>query len=137
MPRGVYKHIKGKRTNTGRTHFKKGQHPSPTTEFKKGKYQGYGFEKGQHPWNFQNYSSREPYGRGWTNILKESIRLRDNYKCQQCGIPQEECDRALDIHHKDEIKTNLNPNNLISLCRGCHTKETNYLLKQKSEIGDQ
>ena len=74
--------------------------------------------------------SKELYGRGWTNILKESIRLRDNYKCQICGVPQEECCEALSVHHKNEIKTDLNPDNLESLCRRCH-----QLLHYKSKIG--
>ena len=55
-------------------------------------------------------------------ILKESIRQRDNYKCQMCGVPQCETMRKLPIHHIDEDKNNLNPKNLITLCNSCHNK---------------
>jgi 5-methylcytosine-specific restriction endonuclease McrA len=78
--------------------------------------------RGKNHYNFQNWRSREPYGENWNNTLKEAIRQRDNYKCQICGCPQEECFDKLTIHHIDKIKTNLNPNNLISLCRKCHGK---------------
>jgi len=62
---------------------------------------------------------------GDPNLLKESIRTRDNFICQECGIHQDELDRNLDVHHIDYNKDNLDPNNLISLCRTCHIK-TNF-----------
>lgn len=69
------------------------------------------------------------YPQGWVDDLRDSIRKRDNYICQMCGIHQDELDfgqvKKLDIHHIDYDKYNLNPTNLISLCRSCHTK-TNY-----------
>ncbi len=77
---------------------------------------------GENHYNFQGWRSREPYGKNWNDTLRESIRQRDNYKCQGCGCPQEECLGKLSIHHIDKDKTNLNPNNLISLCRKCHGK---------------
>lgn len=77
---------------------------------------------GEKHYNFQGWRSREPYGKNWDDTLKESIRQRDNYKCQSCGCPQEECFERLTVHHIDKIKTNLNPDNLISLCRKCHGK---------------
>ena len=76
----------------------------------------------ENHYNWQGGISKEPYGRGWTNILKEGIRLRDNYKCRQCGCPQEECKTALAVHHINKIKTDLSPENLITLCFRCHTK---------------
>lgn len=54
--------------------------------------------------------------------LKELIRKRDHYTCQYCGIKQKDYYRALDIHHIDYIKLNLDKNNLISLCSNCHIK---------------
>jgi len=72
--------------------------------------------------NWQGGKSFESYGLGWTDDLKESIRKRDNYICQECGIHQEEIDRSLDVHHIDYDKHNLNPENLIALCRKCHVK---------------
>jgi len=58
----------------------------------------------------------------WTDDLKESIRKRDNYICQECGYTKEELGHTLHIHHIDYNKDNLNPENLISLCRCCHGK---------------
>ncbi|MHA1363513.1 MAG: HNH endonuclease [Candidatus Freyarchaeota archaeon] len=79
-------------------------------------------EQGEKHWNWKGGVSKIEYGQGWTNALKESIRLRDNYRCQICGISQTECLESLIVHHKDNVKTNLNPDNLISLCRSCHSK---------------
>lgn len=111
-----------------KTAFKKGNHYSPETEFKTET------TVGCKNVNWKNGISKEPYGRGWTNALKESIRLRDNYKCQICGILQEECNVALTVHHKDAVKTNLDPNNLISLCRKCHTTLHHKMLKMAKGV---
>jgi len=84
--------------------------------------------KEEKHWNWQGGISFEEYGIDWTDDLKESIRKRDNYICNLCGIHQDELDgrhKKLDIHHIDYDKYNLNPNNLITLCRNCHMK-TNY-----------
>jgi hypothetical protein len=75
--------------------------------------------------NWQGGISYYPYPEDWTESLRESIRERDNYICQLCGIHQDELDIKLDIHHIDYDKNNLSPRNLISLCRSCHLK-TNY-----------
>jgi len=69
-----------------------------------------------------------PYPEEWTDILRKSIRIRDNYICQMCGIHQDELNcrlKKLDVHHIDYNKDNLNPDNLTTLCRSCHVK-TNY-----------
>lgn len=69
-------------------------------------------------------ASLEPYGEGFTEQLKESIRERDGFKCQLCGMTQEQCirefDCVLDVHHIDYCKANHSPSNLISLCHSCH-----------------
>jgi len=68
------------------------------------------------------------YPRGWTEALKESIRIRDQHTCQLCGKKQEELSekrqKKLHIHHIDYDKKNLDPENLISLCRSCHNRTT-------------
>jgi len=69
--------------------------------------------------------SFEPYPIYWTDDLKDSIRKRDDYVCQECGIHQDELKRKLDVHHINYDKKNLNQNNLITLCRHCHLK-TNW-----------
>ena len=127
-------------TNTGKTHFKKGNHPK--TEFKKGERKSVSteFKKGGIPWNkgkkFSQFSRENhplwivdrslfEYPDDWTEELKDSIRKRDSYICQECGLHQDELkgfNKKLDVHHIDYHKDNLNPENLITLCRGCHAK---------------
>lgn len=141
-------------TNTGRTHFKKGhipteehrrnlseankgkkkppftkehlenmskankgKHFSLKTEFKEGQ------TSGKNNNNWLNGISFEPYSTDWTKTLKRSIRERDHYTCRLCGLQQTE--ETFLVHHIDYNKKNCNPNNLITLCRSCHTK-TNY-----------
>ena len=68
------------------------------------------------------------YPMDWTDDLRESIRRRDGYVCQLCGIHQGELKgfiKKLDVHHIDYNKDNLDPDNLITLCKNCHMK-TNY-----------
>ncbi len=68
----------------------------------------------------------KPYEIEFNKQLKEFIRKRDNYRCQQCFRHQDELrtkynrKEKLSIHHIDFNKQNNNPNNLISLCRSCH-----------------
>lgn len=68
----------------------------------------------------------------WTRKLKEKIRKRDGYRCQQCFRHQDELyyqptgkKYKLNIHHIDYNKNNCDENNLISLCRTCHS-QTNF-----------
>jgi 5-methylcytosine-specific restriction endonuclease McrA len=78
---------------------------------------------GENNPNWQGGISGEPsYPRNWNGELKESIRIRDNYKCQVCSLPQNLLDRKLHIHHIDYNKDNCDKNNLISLCHSCHIK---------------
>lgn len=69
-------------------------------------------------------SSFEPYTSEFNNELKEFIRKRDNYICQNknCGIPQQECRTKLDVHHIDYNKDNCDPINLIALCHLCNAR---------------
>jgi len=61
------------------------------------------------------------YPSDWTEILRESIRERDGYRCRCCKHTQKENkNRKLTVHHIDYIKKNLSPTNLISLCTSCH-----------------
>lgn len=61
--------------------------------------------------------SFEPYSMDWTKTLKKAIRERDGYMCGICNHYP-----AIDVHHIDYDKKNCNPDNLITLCHGCHTK---------------
>lgn len=85
-------------------------------------------QKGEKSHNWKGGISYQPYPDEWTNSLKDSIRERDKYTCQECGIHQDELNgrfKKLDIHHIDYNKDNLNPDNLITLCKSCHSKTNN------------
>ena len=64
--------------------------------------------------------SFEPYSTEWTNKLKQAIRKRDNYTCQECN------NYGNIVHHIDYNKENCNPDNLITLCRKCHSITNGY-----------
>ncbi len=66
--------------------------------------------------------SREPYPAAFNTKFTATIRKRDGYICQVCGKSQEENGRALDVHHIDSDKSNLCPQNCISLCILCHAR---------------
>ena len=105
----ISKANKGKR-NSPATEFQKGIHPK--TEFKKGM-------KGEKCCNWRGGISFEPYSIDWTETLKRSIRERDHHICQLCNL------YGNIVHHIDYDKKNCNPDNLITLCRKCHTKTNN------------
>lgn len=69
--------------------------------------------------------SFELYGKEFNKKLKEKIRKRDNYTCQECNYTEKQLGYKLPIHHIDYNKKNNNFSNLITLCRSCHSK-TNF-----------
>ena len=75
--------------------------------------------------NWRGGKSFEPYPLGWNKTYKEQIRYRDKYKCQICSKPEIENNRKLEVHHKDYNKKNIKLDNLITLCKSCHSK-TNF-----------
>lgn len=65
----------------------------------------------------------------FTSDLKEAVRKRDNYCCQECGFTNDEQKvlsggKSLSCHHIDYNKENSTEDNLISLCDYCHAKTT-------------
>ena len=76
---------------------------------------------GKNHWNWQGGLNLQGYSVDWSRTLRRSIRERDNYTCRICGRQ----DDAMDVHHIDYDKDNCDPNNLITLCRACHSK-TNF-----------
>ena len=88
-------------------------------------------ERFKNPKDCPNYIEglNREYPLEFNDELREIIRNRDNYTCQNCGMIEEEhlivYDRVLSVHHIDYDKENLHSNNLITLCLKCHTK-TNY-----------
>lgn len=77
---------------------------------------------GERNFAWKGGKSFEPYPPIFNNLLKRKIKERDNYKCQICGVPEEECLIPLNIHHIDYNKNNCDCDNLISLCNNCHLK---------------
>lgn len=75
-----------------------------------------------HYWYKDGRGKHYPYPPEFNKALKETIRQRDNYRCQTCGVSQQECLSALSIHHKDNDILNNKSENLISLCRKCHNR---------------
>ena len=85
-------------------------------------------QKGDKGSNWRGGLSFQDYSYEWTDTLRKSIRERDGFICQICGVHEEELGgrmKVLDVHHIDYDKHNMNPKNLIALCRNCHTK-TNF-----------
>jgi len=80
---------------------------------------------GNKHWNWQGGITKFPYPSGWIETLREAIRQRDSYICQLCGKTHKENGQRLSIHHIDYDKNNLEPKNLIALCRRCNAK-VNY-----------
>lgn len=78
--------------------------------------------RGQNHSNWHGGISFEPYGLGFNKQLKEQIRERDNFTCQECKYTEKQLGHTLDVHHIDYNKRDSNPNNLISLCKFCHGK---------------
>lgn len=71
--------------------------------------------------NWKGGIACEPYCEVWLDKdFKESIKARDNYKCQNplCNGKFE----RLCVHHIDYIKKNCHPQNLITLCVSCNSK---------------
>ena len=80
--------------------------------------------KGAKCYLWNGGTSKEPYPFYFDDDLKKAIRARDGYQCQLCGGEQN--GQTLSVHHVDYDKHNINPNNLISLCRVCHTKTNHH-----------
>ena len=75
------------------------------------------FKKGKDHPHWQGGKSFKSYTTDWTETLRKSIRQRDKYTCQICRK-----EPAIYCHHIDYNKKNCNPNNLITLCKNCHSK---------------
>jgi len=99
-------------------HFSK-EHKKKLSESHKGL-----LAKEKHPC-WQNGKSFEPYGLEFNEDLKEVIRNRDRRKCQICKKTELDNGEKLSVHHINYNKLDNYPNNLISLCRRCHSK-TNH-----------
>jgi hypothetical protein len=78
--------------------------------------------KGENHHRWKDSVDRLYYGRKWEDI-RENVIERDNSKCQACGSGDD-----ISIHHItpfrdfDDIEKANSMENLISLCRSCHTR---------------
>jgi len=77
---------------------------------------------GKNNGRWQGGISFLPYSPDWTETLRKSIRQRDNYTCQSCGLKWEKGQRRFTVHHIDYNKMNCEPKNLITLCNSCNSK---------------
>ena len=80
-------------------------------------------KKAERNGNYIHGKGNAPYPVDFDEILKTKIRQRDNHTCQLCDKKQFELKgrfKKLDVHHIDYNKENLNPNNLITLCKKCN-----------------
>jgi len=69
--------------------------------------------------------SKGIYPEEYNDSLREEIRKRDKYTCQECTLHQEDLKgkfKLLDIHHINYNKYDLDFINLITLCHSCHMK---------------
>lgn len=73
-----------------------------------------------HP-NWKGGISNQGYCHVWKDkAYKESIKERDNYRCQNPTCYKQ--DKVLHIHHIDYNKHNCSINNLITVCRSCNAR---------------
>ncbi len=84
----------------------------------------FGKRENHHMWRGGNHISRYPPE--FSHRLRKEIRIRDGNMCCVCkatpeGKPSRHR-RSLEIHHRDEDKTNNRAENLITLCCACHKK---------------
>ncbi len=86
--------------------------------------------------NWQGGISENEYPKEFNNELKEKIRKRDDYTCQNCSMTEEEqlivLGYILSIHHIDYDKENCEDTNLITLCLWCNIR-ANYNRKMWEE----
>ena len=72
--------------------------------------------------------SRRRRGANW-ELQARRARERDQFRCQSCGVTEEELGGRLHVHHRipfRRFRTNVEANkleHLISVCPSCHQKE--------------
>lgn len=78
-----------------------------------------------HLFSALDHLLKDKYCPLWTHRLRESVRIRDSYTCQLCGIIQEEhkskTGKKLSVHHIHYDKKNCYPD-CITLCDSCNVK---------------
>lgn len=102
-------------------------HNRKNSEGLKKYYQGHpGVKTGENNPNWMGGIGTSPYPPEFNEELKEQVCERDNHTCQLCGRTEEDSlkqwEERLGIHHIDYIKENIDPTNLVTLCRSCNSK---------------
>ncbi len=128
--------LKGRTTNTGKTHFKKGNKIGVKTQFKKGNITWNTGKKnpyftGPNNPNWKGGITPEHKKIRWSlkyKKFREEIFKRDNYTCQECGRKRKKGDRViLNAHHKKSFtkykELRFVKSNVITLCQECHKKK--------------
>lgn len=115
-----HKYPKSKETRRKMSEAHIGLHHSEETRQKMSGSRPYTQGKKNHLW--KGGISNLPYSFDFDKELKELIRRRDNHTCQLCSKIKESNGNELSVHHVDYDKQNCNPENLITLCRGCNSR---------------
>jgi len=84
-----------------------------------------GYKAGKEHYNWKGGKSFEPYGLEFNNFLREKVRKMNDFACQECKYTEKQLGYKLSVHHIDYNKQNNYLNNLVPLCKSCHTK-TNF-----------
>ncbi len=83
--------------------------------------------------NWRGGLTKNKYSPEFNKELREEIRKRDNYTCQNCDMTEEEhiivIGNILSVHHIDYNKKNSEKRNLITVCLQCNVR-ANYNRKQ-------
>jgi 5-methylcytosine-specific restriction enzyme A len=75
------------------------------------------------------YQKNKPYyKKEGREVIREKVRIRDNYTCQLCKREWKITERSFDVHHKDNDAEKTmeygnyerDKDNLITLCHKCH-----------------
>jgi 5-methylcytosine-specific restriction endonuclease McrA len=80
-------------------------------------------------------SGRRRRGGNW-ELQARRARERDQYRCQTCGISEEELGCRLHVHHRipfRRFRSNVEANkleHLVSVCPSCHSREEADLRRQ-------
>jgi 5-methylcytosine-specific restriction endonuclease McrA len=89
------------------------------------------YPKSLHPVIPTHTSATAPindYPENWDDISRE-FKKQLRYRCQQdgCGIElSAQNSRYLHIHHKNSLKNDCRPENLVCLCIRCHAQQPNH-----------
>lgn len=86
---------------------------------------------GKNHWNWRGGINKK-YPEEFNIKLKAKIKKRDNYSCRLCN--KKPSWKNLVIHHIDYNKLNCSDNNLITLCKSCHTHHHLAIHDQERKI---